>query len=72
MTRRLLDRSRSRVAELIAPAGYHIVLDAALLNTVEAAIRERDAAYAAGFLEGIEAGLRQVLADAELALGRAA
>jgi hypothetical protein len=76
MTPRRLDRSRVRLAERIAPAGYRAVSETALYNSVEAGVRERDAvaasSYDAGYADGLEAGLRQVLADAELALGRAA
>lgn len=43
---------------------------------VAAQVEERLAAYRsgydAGYADGLEAGLRQLLADAELALGRAA
>jgi hypothetical protein len=62
MTRRPLDRSRSRLAELIAPAGYTVAREAALLHLIDSKGRERDAAYGDGYDQG----------DAELALGRAA
>jgi len=76
MTRRRLDRSRSRIAERIAPTEYHVVRKAALLNIVEAGLRERDAAhqdgYMIGWLEGYEQGLRERLDDAKAAMGEAA
>jgi hypothetical protein len=76
VTPRQLDRARIRLAERIAPAGYVVVAESAVLDMIEAGLRERDAAHQAaydtGFLDGLESGLRELLDDAATALGRAA
>lgn len=76
MTHHRLDRSRCRIAERIAPAGYVVVAESAVLDMIEAGLRERDAAHQAaydtGFLDGLESGLNELLDDAATALGKAA
>ena len=61
---RPLARHRIRIAERIAPAGYRVVSETAVLDNDAAHVHERDLAYQDGIDAGIVIGLEMACAEA--------